>query len=82
MHYLKIFSAVWIDNDQLIFDYDRQEDEPAQHFRYEYFFDLDGDPTDEEIEEFGDEAKLLVEQLKNEIGEDNFYYENQTGKAF
>lgn len=83
MHYLKIFSAVWIDNDQLVFDYDRQEDDPDEHFRYEYFFELDDDdPTDEEIEEFGEEAESLVEQLKNEIEELNFYYENQTGKAF
>ena len=82
MHYLKIFSSVWIDNDQLVFDYDRQEEDPDEHFRYEYFFELEGDPTDEEIKDFGEEATSLVEQLKSEIGEINFYYDNQTNEPF
>ena len=82
MHYLKIFSAIWINDSRLIFDYDRQEDEPDEYFRYEYIYEIDDDATDEEIEEFGNDAKQVVQELIESAGEDKFYYENQTGTAF
>ena len=82
MHYLKIFSAIWINDGRLIFDYDRQEDEPDEYFRYEYIYEIEDDATDEEIEEFGEDAKQLVQELIKSIGGDEFYYENQTGMEF
>jgi len=82
MHYLKIFSAIRINDSRLVFDYDRQEDDPDEYFRYEYFYEIDDDATDEEIKEFGEDAKQLVQELIESIGEDEFCYENQTGLGF
>lgn len=86
--YIKIHSKVEIDEDKFdcynarfFFDFDRQEDESDEGYRYEYFLELtDEDDNDPKLQvEFQDDCRDLLKKLNKSIGGDNYYITNMSG---
>lgn len=76
MNYLKIFSKIHIEHDIFQFDYDRQEDEPEEQYRYEYFVKQEEDEPDSC---FLETLKTCVEYLDATVDRGNYSFNNQSG---